>query len=41
MSSNSRIVSTVGRQQLGWKPTREPEEFKKGFVEEVEAAGVK
>ena len=34
-SSNSRTKGVVGR-KLGWKPTRGPEAWKKGFQEEVQ-----
>ena len=36
LSSNSRTVSTIGR-QLGWKPTRGEEAWKKGFRDDVQA----
>jgi len=36
-SSNSRTKGVVAR-KLGWKPTRGPEDWKKGFEEEVRAA---
>ncbi|EMC99777.1 hypothetical protein BAUCODRAFT_30180 [Baudoinia panamericana UAMH 10762] len=38
MSSNSRTKGTVAREKLGWKPTRGPDDFKRGFTEEVKAA---
>jgi len=38
LSSNSRTKGTVAREQLGWKPTRGPENWKAGFTEEVKAA---
>lgn len=37
-SSNSRTKSVVGREKLGWKPTRGQEAWRGGFEEEVKAA---
>lgn len=38
-SSNSRTRGTIARKSLGWEPTRSAEAWRRGFEEEVEAAG--
>ncbi|KAK0962057.1 hypothetical protein LTR54_018439 [Friedmanniomyces endolithicus] len=38
LSSSSRTKTPVAKEKLGWKPRKGPENWKRGFAEEVKAA---